>query len=200
MQRPEQDRAHESLEHLDRHLLLLETRIDFAPLLAGGYHVRDNSAAFLHVALNDGADAFAGEKAGDQCASEIGTAAGFLGGTMEEVVDRGLDGLLAEVDEGSGFTHLAKLNLCHYAQDVFLALEVVEESALAYVRRLCYVFHCHIRKAALGKELKGATEQTKARLGGAPLTAAHALEMGQILLRVGFRWHFGSAYTTVVHK
>jgi hypothetical protein len=26
------------------------------------------------------------------------------------------------------------------------------------------------------------------------------LEMGQILLRVGFRWHFGSAYTTVVHK
>jgi hypothetical protein len=200
VQRPEEDSAHEGLEDLDRNLFLLETRIDFATLLAGGNHVRDDPAAFFHVVLDDGADAFAGEKAGDQCSSQIGAAARLFGGAMEEVMNRGLDRLLAVVDEGSGFPHLSKLNFSHYAQDVFLALEVIEECAFAYVRGLRDVLYRDVGKAPLGKELEGTAEEAKARLGSAALTPAHRLEMGQIFLRGGFRWQFGSAYVTVAHK
>jgi hypothetical protein len=200
VQRPEEDSAHERLEDLYRDLFLLETRIDFATVLAGGNHVRDNPAALFHVVLDDGADAFASEKAGDQCAGQIGAAAGLFSGTMEEVMNRGLDRLLTVVDEGCGFPYFSKLNLSHYAQDVFLALEVIEEGAFAYVRGLRYVFHGDVGKAPLGKEPEGAAEETKARLGGAALTTVHALEMGQIFFGGGFRWYFGSTYVTVAHK
>jgi len=168
--------------------------------LAGGNHVRDNSSAFFHISLNDGSDTFAGEKAGDQCAGQVGAAAWFFGGAMKKMVDRGMDGLFVVVDEASGFPHLPKLNLGHHTQDVFLALEVVEEGAFADVRGLRDVFHGDVGKAALGKELEGAAKKAEPRFRGTALTATHALEMGQIFGGGCFQRSCEPNQMTVAHK
>ena len=54
-----------------------------------------------------------------------------------------------------------------------MAGEVVEEGSLAHVRGLGNVLNRDVGKAARGDQLKGAAEQADARLGGAPLAAAH---------------------------
>jgi hypothetical protein len=60
---------------------------------------------------------------------------------------------------------------------VVLALEIVEESALADIRGFGDVFHRDIGKAVLGKELKRRTEQSYTSFSGATLPASQALQV-----------------------
>ncbi|SPE17638.1 exported hypothetical protein [Candidatus Sulfotelmatomonas gaucii] len=85
-----------------------------------------------------------------------------------------LNGLAAFGCFCCGFASLAQLDLCHHAQDVIFAGEVVEESPLAHVGGFGNVFHGHIRQSVLGNQLQGASEKPYPRLGGTSLSPAHA--------------------------
>ena len=52
---------------------------------------------------------------------------------------------------------------------MIFAVKIIEEGTLAYVGGFCNVFHGDIGKAALGKELKRATEKAQPGLGRAAL-------------------------------
>jgi hypothetical protein len=119
---------------------------------------------------------------------------------MEEVVQGELNGVLPIFGEGCGFPHLAKLNLRHDSEHVFLALEVVKKSAFAYVRCLGDVFHCDVGESAFGKELEGAAEEGQAGFRCTALTAAHVFEMRQ-MFSGGWSRRFCSAIgVTLAHK
>ena len=158
MEGPKQDGSHKRLEHLDGNALLIQARIDLPALLACSYDAGDDSAALFHVVFNQAAHALAGQKAGDEGTGQVGTAARLLGGAMKQVAERRLNGLLAVLGQAGGFADLAELNLGHHAEDVFLALEVVEKCAFTHVGGLRDVFHSDVGEAALGKKLEGTTE------------------------------------------
>jgi hypothetical protein len=65
--------------------------------------------------------------------------------------------------------HLAQLNLRHHTQDVVFAGEVIKEGPLPHVGGFGDVFDGHIRKAMLGNQFQGASEEPDARLCGAAL-------------------------------
>ena len=77
--------------------------------------------------------------------------------------------------------HLAQLNFRHHSQHVVLALEIVEEGALADIGGFGDVFDGDIGEPALAKEPKRRTKQPQPRFGGAALAASHALQVRKIL-------------------
>src|ERR1019366_3160697 len=114
------------------------------------------------------------------------------------MVERRLNRLLPLFSQSRGFAHLPKLDFRHHTQDVFLALEVVEECPLAHVRCLGDVFYRDVRKAALGKQLEGATKEAQACLCSPALTAIHVGEVGKAFGEV---WREGgSDFLTADHK
>src|ERR1035438_6721362 len=78
----------------------------------------------------------------------------------------------------SGFSHLAKLNLGHHAQHMFLGFEVVEEGAFAHIGGFCNVLHRDVWEAVLCKELKRTPEEPYARLHSTPFAAPHTGRVG----------------------
>ena len=188
------------MHELDGHFFLFQARVDFSALLACGGHARNHSAAFFHVALNDIADALTGQKAGDERAGQVGAAAGLLGGAMKKVVQRELNGVFPMFGKSGGFPHFAKLDFCDDSEHVFLALEVIEERALADVRGLGDVFHCDVGESALGEELEGTAEEAQAGFRGAALASAHVLEMGESFSGGWFWRHGRTIVVTHAHK
>ncbi len=200
MQRPEKNRSHERLKYLDCYFFFLQTRVDLSVLLPRRNHVRNNSAPLFHVALNNAAHAFARQKTGDQRAGQVGTAPWFLGRTLEEVLQCGLNGLFVMVHQRCGLSYLSELNFRHHAEYVFFTPEIVEEGAFTYIRCLSNVFYCNVGETALGEELKGAAKQAQTRFGSAALAAPHTLQMGQVFSDREI-WELGwPVIVTTIHK
>ena len=98
-----------------------------------------------------------------------------------------------------GFFYLAQLNFSHHTQHVVLALEIVEEGALADIRSFGDVFYGDIGETALAKEPKRATKQPQTRFGGAALAASHALQVGEVLGGERFDPSRGFRCMTFIH-
>ena len=77
-----------------------------------------------------------------------------------------VNGRFAGLGQRRRFLYLAQLNFSHHSQHVVLALEIVEEGALADIRGFGDVFDGDIGEPALAKEPKRATKQPQTRFGG----------------------------------
>ena len=75
----------------------------------------------------------------------------------------------------------AELNFGHHAQDVVLALEVVEEGSFAHISGLRDVFDGDILEAPLSKKSQGAAEQLQPGFSGLSFPAPHAFQMRKAL-------------------
>jgi hypothetical protein len=178
VKRPQQNGPHHGLLELDSDQFFAQPRINLAPLLPLLDESGHQAAALRYAGSNQASYYFAGKERRDQGARKFRAAARFHCKAARQTMQHGPNLLLARSDQRSCLFNAGNLDLGHDAQNMVLALEVIEESPLADIRRLGNVLDCHAGEAALCKEFKSTPEKAQARLGRTALAPPHAAGAG----------------------